>query len=118
MTLSLTVMKHLKWLSSLPILMQKSFRWGQPRSDRYIVSLFPHLHTSFPPFSPSLISLMVSVDVKHHVYLLTSFVHLLRIISLRISVTYKSRLLILHERSGPRSVSHIVFFHSLAFGGG
>ena len=25
-----------------------------------------------PPFSPSLISLMVSVDVKHHVYLLTS----------------------------------------------
>ena len=23
-----------------------------------------------PPFSPSLISLMVSVDVKHHVYLL------------------------------------------------
>ena len=29
---------------------------------------FPHLHTPFPPFSPSLISLMVSVDVKHHVY--------------------------------------------------
>ena len=28
-------------------------------------------HTPFPPFSPSLISLMVSVDVKHHVYLLT-----------------------------------------------
>ena len=27
--------------------------------------------TPFPPFSPSLISLMVSVDVKHHVYLLT-----------------------------------------------
>ena len=26
--------------------------------------------TSIPPFSPSLISLMVSVDVKHHVYLL------------------------------------------------
>ena len=26
------------------------------------------LHTP-PPFSPSLISLMVSVDVKHHVYL-------------------------------------------------
>ena len=33
-------------------------------------SLFPHLHS---PFSPSLISLMVSVDVKHHVYLLTGF---------------------------------------------
>ena len=32
----------------------------------------PRLHTPFPPFSPSLISLMVSVDVKHYVYLLTS----------------------------------------------
>ena len=32
----------------------------------------PSSHTSIPPFtpfSPSLISLMVSVDVKHHVYL-------------------------------------------------
>ena len=43
----------------------------------YIISLFPHLHTprSPPlptPFSPSLISLMVSVDVKHHVLFLTS----------------------------------------------
>ena len=37
----------------------------------YIISLFPHRHTPFPPFSPSLISLMVSVDVKHPVYLLT-----------------------------------------------
>ena len=60
----------LKWLSSLPILMQESFWWWQC-SDRYIVSLSPHLHAPFPPFSPSLISLMVSVDVKHHVYLLT-----------------------------------------------
>ena len=32
-------------------------------------SLFPHLHTPFSPFSPSLISLIVSVDVKHYVYL-------------------------------------------------
>ena len=31
----------------------------------------PYLHTPSPPLSPSLISLMVSVDVKHHVYLLT-----------------------------------------------
>ena len=60
----------LNWLSSLPILMQKSFWWWQC-SDRYIISLSPHLHTPFPPFCPSLISLMVSVDVKHHVYLLT-----------------------------------------------
>ena len=47
--------------------MQESFWWCQC-SDRYIVSLSSHLHTSLPPFSPSLISLMVSVDVKHHVY--------------------------------------------------
>ena len=56
----------LKWLSSLPILMQESFWWWQC-SDRYIISLFSHLHTPIP-FSPSLISLTVSVDVKHHVY--------------------------------------------------
>ena len=61
----------LKWLSSLPILMQESFWWWQ-YSDRYIISLSPHLHTPFPPISPSLISRTVSVDVKHHVYLFTS----------------------------------------------
>ena len=60
----------LKWLSSLPILMQESFWWWQC-SDRYIISLSPHLHAPFPHFSPSLINLMVSVDVKHYVYLLT-----------------------------------------------
>ena len=49
----------LKWLLSLPILMQESFCWWQC-SDRYIISSPPP-----PPFSPSLISLMVSVDVKH-----------------------------------------------------
>ena len=30
----------------------------------------PSIPYPLPPFSPSLISLMVSVDVKHHVYLL------------------------------------------------
>ena len=50
--------------------MQKSFWWWQC-SDRYIISLSPHLHSPFPTFSPSLISLVVSVDFKHHVYLLT-----------------------------------------------
>ena len=35
--------------------------------DRYIISLSPHLHTPVPP---SLLSLMASVDVKLHVYLL------------------------------------------------
>ena len=59
----------LKWLSLLPILMQESFWWWQC-TDRYIISLFHHHNTPLPPFSPSLISLMVSVDVKHHVYLL------------------------------------------------
>ena len=39
-------------------------------SDRYIISLpLPPPLYPIPPFSPSLISLMVSVDVKHHVYL-------------------------------------------------
>ena len=58
----------LKWLSSLPILIQKSFWWWQC-SDRYIISLAPHLYIPFPP---SLISLVVSVDVKHRVYFVLS----------------------------------------------
>ena len=33
-----------------------------------ILALFSHLPTPFPPFPPSLISLMVSVDVKHNAY--------------------------------------------------
>ena len=53
-------------------LMQESFWWWQC-SDRYIISLFPHLHTPFLPFSPSLISLMVSVDVSEN----TMFTYLL-----------------------------------------
>ena len=70
MTLSLTINETLKWLSSLPILMQGSFWWWQ-YSDRYIISLSPHFPTPFPHhFSPSLIRITVSVDVKHHVYLL------------------------------------------------
>ena len=43
--------------------MQESF-WRWQCSDRYIISLSPHLHTPFP-------SRTVSVDVKYHVYLLT-----------------------------------------------
>ena len=65
-TLSLAIYETL----SLSILIHESFWWWQC-SDRYIISLFPHLHTPSPRFSPSLISLMVSVDVKHHVYLLS-----------------------------------------------
>ena len=53
--------------------MQESGRWWQ-RSDYQIVqspSPPTDLHGPFPPLSPSLISLMVSVDVKQHVYLYT-----------------------------------------------
>ena len=49
------------------MLMQVSFWWWQC-SDRYIISLSPYLHTPFPLFSPSLISLVVSVDGKHYAY--------------------------------------------------
>ena len=69
MTLSLTINETLKWLSSLPTLMQKSFWWWQC-SDRYIISPSPPPPYLLPPISPSLRSLVVSVDVKHHVYLL------------------------------------------------
>ena len=47
-TLAITANETLKWLSSLTILMQELFWWWQC-SDRYIISLFPHLHTPFPP---------------------------------------------------------------------
>ena len=50
--------------------MQKSFWWWQC-SDRYIISLFPHLHTPFPLLPVPNKPLTVSVDVKHHAYLLT-----------------------------------------------
>ena len=70
MTLSLTINETLKWLSLLPILTQVSFWWWQC-SDRYIIS--PSTPPPPPPFSrPSLIRFVVSVDVKHHAYLLAS----------------------------------------------
>ena len=61
MTLSLTVNETLKWLSLLPIL----YRSHSGGDSVYIVYIFFPLT---PPFTPSLISLMVSVDVKLHVY--------------------------------------------------
>ena len=76
-SLSLTISEILKCLSSLPALMQKSF-WRRQCNDRYIISLSPNLHSPFSPsptFSPSLISLTVSVDVKHNVYLLQVHLH-------------------------------------------
>ena len=68
--LTLIISEILKWLSSLPILMQESFWWWQC-SDRYIIYLSPHLRTPFGPFSPSLIRPMVSVDHVYLLYLLT-----------------------------------------------
>ena len=47
-TLSLTINETLKWLSSLPTLMQKSFWWWQC-SNRYIISLFPPPPYTLPP---------------------------------------------------------------------
>ena len=53
---------------------------GHSNGDSVAIGIYsPSFHTSIPPshptppppFSPSPISLMVSVDVKHHVYLLT-----------------------------------------------
>ena len=68
-TLSLTINEILKWLSLLPIFMQGSFWWWQC-SDRYIYSPSPPPLYPLHAVSPSLISLMLSVDIKHHVYLL------------------------------------------------
>ena len=52
-TLSCDFVPHnyetLKWLSPLTILMQGSFWWWQC-SDRYIISLSPHLHTPLSPY--------------------------------------------------------------------
>ena len=61
MTLSLTINETLKWLSSLPVSVQESFWWWQC-SNRYITSLFHHLRSS-------LIILLVSLDIKHPIYL-------------------------------------------------
>ena len=47
----------------LPILMQVILVVTVSCSDRYILSLFPHLHTPFPSILP-VPSFMVSVDVK------------------------------------------------------
>ena len=91
MTLSLTINKTLNRLSSLPILIQESFWWWQC-SDRYTVYLSSHLHTP-SPFSPSLISLMISVEVKYHVYQRASnrkATDLLRSLQSRYHVTFLS----------------------------
>ena len=67
MTLSITSTETLKWLSSLPILMQESFGGDTVAIGVYNLPLPPPPYP-LPPFSPSLISPMVSVDAKHHDY--------------------------------------------------
>ena len=62
----------LKWLSSLPILVQESFWWWQCSDTPLPQHLsLPQPPYPPPPFSLSLISLMVSVAIKHPDYLLT-----------------------------------------------
>ena len=54
---------------------------GHSGGDSVTIGIYsPSSPTSIPPsrYSPSLISLMVSVDVKHHVYLLTETIRLIR----------------------------------------
>ena len=63
-TLFLTINETLKWLSSLSHL-----NAGHSGGDSVAIGIYS---TSTSSFSPSLISLMVSVDVKHYVYF-TSF---------------------------------------------
>ena len=58
-------------LTAAAILMQESFWWWQC-SDRYNDLPLPRPPYPLPSFSPSLMSLVVSLDVKHHVYLLTT----------------------------------------------
>ena len=48
----------------LPLTSLTPYRWAKPA---------PPFPPPPPPISPSIISLMVSVDVKHHVYLLTYY---------------------------------------------
>ena len=62
MTLSLTVNETLKWFSLVPIL----YRSHSGGDSVYIV--YNYILPSYPAFTPSLISFLVSVDVKHHVY--------------------------------------------------
>ena len=67
-TVSPTIIETLKWLSSLLIVVQESSWWWQC-SDRYNYNLpLPPPTYPLPLFSPSLISLVVSVNVKHHVH--------------------------------------------------
>ena len=86
--------------SSLPALIQKSFRWWQC-SERYIISLFPHLQTPSPlppiPNKPyGFCELTSMFSTKHHVYLLNSSS---MIWMFPYDLRFLERLIILHSHS-------------------
>ena len=68
-TLALAVNEILKWLSSPPILMPDDSRGDSVAIGINNLPLPPPPAHPLTLFSPSLISLMASVDVKHHVYI-------------------------------------------------
>ena len=75
----------------------------------HIISLSPHLHTPFPPFSPSLISLTVSVDVKHHVYFYLASPRLETLISLGSALRFVVIYLLLPGRGLFITTSFVLF---------
>ena len=76
-------------------------------SNRYTVSLSPHLHTPFPP---SLTSLMVSGDVKHHVNLLTANILTNQFLQVSAAQTLSTT----HPQRLSHAEAHIFPTHSLA----
>ena len=66
-------------------------------SDGYIISLFPLLHT---PFSPVSISLIVSMNVKQHVYLPTGTISVQAKIRQVLKEDYNGRIVNLSQPSG------------------
>ena len=75
-------------------------------TSRYIISLSPPPPY---PFLPSLISLMVSVDVKHHVCLLTYWSHFLSICHLHVTFLARSFMSVCTQCSCVWSNSFIIF---------
>ena len=64
MTLSITSYRNIEMA-----LIAAYLNAGHSGGDSVGIGIYsPSSHTSVPLFSPSLISLMASVDVQHHVY--------------------------------------------------
>ena len=71
-TLSLTVVKHSNGSRRCPPSCRSRSGGDSVAIGIYNLPLHPPPYAHPHPFTPSLISIMVSVDVKHHVYLVTS----------------------------------------------